>query len=326
MTAARQALMRPGRYCRTASTALLLLVYWLFGADGLLDSANSLYNTDRTAEAIAMYRKAALEGENPALCYFNMANAYFRMDSVPQSIVYYKACINVAPRFFRGYLNLAIAYHALDEMGACIAAAYRALSLEPDDKKTLMVLAASYRKAGAYPEAVATFEQIVQRYPENEEAYVALAEMYRELKDPDEAAEWLLRYPQEGKNEGYVNTLLADIYQSRGEPERALFHLEKAFEQDPGNRWVFYRKVMLLSRMGNSLVALEEARRGIELMPKFAELALLGGNLAFEIGEYGQAERLYTIARDNGSPGAVVGLENVRVVRLKRAREEEPAF
>lgn len=312
--------MRP---LRLTLVCLLLLSSATLRAGELLDRANEAYNGGEPHRAIELYRKAALGGENPALCYFNMANAYYQMDSLPQCIVYYRACIGYAPEFFRAYLNLAIAYFSLEELGSTIATARRALSLEPGDEKATMILAAAYRKAGAYPEAIATFEQLAAAYPENEEPPVALAEMFRELGDTPEAITWLQRYPADGKNKGYVNILLADLYESRGEIERALYYLREAWDIDTSNRWVFYRIIELHKKVGNTLIALEQAQRGVETMPSFAELALLGGNLAFELDRLDEAERLYTIARNSGSAGAVVGLENIRIVRMNQLAAAE---
>ncbi len=288
----------------------------------LLDKANELFKAGKTLEAIDAYRQAALGGENPALCYFNMANAYYQIDSLPQCIVYYKACLGYAPDYFRAHLNLAIAYYSLDDIGACVAAINRALSIKADDQKALSILSASYRKAGAYPEAVATFERLVTSYPDHEEAYIALAEMYRELEDPDAAINWLLKYPGAGRNESYVQVLLADIFESENDLEKALYYLQQSYEKDSSNKWVFYRIVLLHQKMGNTMVALEQAKRGVELMPDFAELSLFAGNLAFQLEKYEEAERYYTIARNNGSAGAVVGLENIRVIRTHYAENE----
>ncbi|MBD3390512.1 MAG: tetratricopeptide repeat protein [Chitinivibrionales bacterium] len=309
-------------HAKPAAFFAFLAASSLAHAANYMDQANEKYNEGKTIQAIELYKKAALAGENPALCYFNMANAYFQIDSLPHSIVYYKACIGYAPEFFRAHLNLAIAYHSLDDIGACVASARRALDLEPNDEKALLILAASYRRAGAYPEAIATFEQIALLYPANDESYVALAEMNRELGDHEGAVEWLLRYPEGGRNEAYVNILLADIYENKGDLQRAVYHLNLAYEKDDTNKWVLYRKVLLLEKSGNELVALETARRGLENRPSFAELALLAGNISFNLEKHNDAERYYTVARNNGSAGAVIGLENVRVVRLQQAEND----
>jgi len=307
---------------RYAGIGLVLsLMVVRLAAAGLMEQANERYNEGKVHEAIELYRKAAIEGENPALCYFNMANAYFQLDSLPQSIVYYRACVNYAPDFFRAYLNLAMAYYRLEEIGPCVAVARRALELEPTDEKALTILGASYRRAGAYPEAVATFHQLASLYPQNEEAPVQLGEMYRELEDDEIAIAWFLRYPEGGENEAYAKRQLADIYESRGDLERAHFYLRKAYEMDSSNKWVYYQMVMLQQRMGNEMVALDQARRGLEGMGGFAELALLAGNLAFGLEKYNEAERFYLMAREQGSAGAVVGLENIRIVRMGNSQD-----
>ena len=300
-------------------TLFLLLTTQVIASN--LDRANSLYTSGNMKEAISLYRKALTEGENPALCYFNMANAYFQIDSIPQSITFYKAALSYAPDFHRGYLNLSIAYFSLDDPGACIAAVKRALEYEPSDQKALLILAASYRKVKAFPEAIATFRQILSLNPEHEDSYIAIAEMYRELDDPEEAIMWLCRYPESGKNQEFVFLMLSDLYEQQNRIDKALFSARKAFGEKPQNRWTLYRICLLLEKQGNYLVALEEAQAGMGLFPEFSELALIAGNLSFKLDKLAKAEHYYTLARQLGNAGAVTGLENIRVVRRRASLE-----
>jgi len=286
-----------------------------------IDKANKFYNEGKYNASIPLYKKAVNEGSNPALCYFNCANAYFQLDSLPQAIVYYRACLSYAEDFFRGYLNLAIAYYSLNEIGESIAILTRALELEPDNEKASMVLAASYREAGAFAEAGALFQRIIEEHPEKEEVYIALGEMYRDLDDPQEAINWLAQYPSTGKNLEYIHMLLADIYEYLEDNEKSLYYLQKVFEKNTTKKWVLYRIVLLLQSMGNEFLAFEEAKRGFTYFPDFAELALMAGNSAYKQALYSEAERYYTIASDLGSASALVGLENVRIVRLQMSEE-----
>lgn len=286
-----------------------------------LDRANELYSGGQNAQAIPLYKRALARGENPALGHFNLGNAYFQLDSLSQAVVHYRASTYHAPDFFRGYLNLAVVYYNLDELGECIAALHRALELEPGNAKAQMVSAAAYRRAGAYREAAALFQRIVERHPDRIDAYIPLGEIYRDLDDPVEAVRWLLRYPQTGPQLPHVRMLLADIHEQRGETTKALYYLRKVFEDDRQRRWILYRIVGLHAGLGNGHVALEEAQRGMELFPDFDELALVAGNLAFELELYSRAERYYAAARDLGNSGGIVGLENVRVVRREQAEK-----
>jgi tetratricopeptide (TPR) repeat protein len=76
--------------------------------------------------------------------------------------------------------------------------------------------------------------------------------------------------------------------------------------------------VLVQKRMGNDFVALETAMEGMRLFPDFADLALEAGNIAFSRGKLEEAEFCYTKAYKLGSPGSVVGIENVRIVRSQK--------
>ena len=284
-----------------------------------LDSANALYSNGKLLESTVMYKKALAAGENPVLCYFNCANALFQLDSLSRALVFYRQCINMAPDFVKARLNCAIIYYMLGDLGRCIAASKATLRLEPDNQKMRLVLAAAYQKSGAIPEAVVEFEYLAEKHPEMTETYLALGEIYRTLNDYESAVKWLGDYPPIGPNYPYVLLLIADIYDQANDLPRSLFYLNKSFKLDGKNKSTFYRIVETQKRMGNDLVALETALEGIRLFPNFADLAIEAGNIAFNRGKLEEAEFCYSKAYALGSPSAVVGLENVKIVRTQKA-------
>ncbi len=288
----------------------------------LLDDANALYGSGKLAEAIRIYKKASLSGENPALCSYNAANAYYQLDSLARAVVYYRMCINAAPAFFKAYLNLAVVYFTLNDMGNCIATIRRGLRVEPNHQKGMLLLAAAYRRCGAVAQSIAAFEALAHAYPQMEEPYIALAEQYRDLDDPAMAIRWFESYPSNGKSGAYVALGLADLYESSGNLERALFYLDRSFNCDKTKKWTLYRMAVLQQKMGNELVALETARTGFDAFPDFPQLAILAGTISFSRGFLGEAEKYYTAAEKLGSPDAVVGLANVK---NKRTAIEEAA-
>jgi tetratricopeptide (TPR) repeat protein len=286
-----------------------------------LRQANRLYNRGKYRQAIRLYKRAMARGENPTLGYFNMGNAYFQLGSLSHAIVYYQASIDAAPDFFMSRLNLAVAYYMSDEIGECIALLKRALELKPGHLKANMLLAAAYRRAGDLPRAAVAFERIYRRHPHKKEICLTLGEIYRELDDPVEAARWLLRYPRGGKQHVYVLQVLAELYEGQGELDRAIFYLREVCSSGRKKRWAHYQLVLLLQRTGHALVALSEAEKALELYKDFAELALFAGNVAFKEKLYSRAERHYQRAVKLGSPSAVIGLENIRILRMNAARE-----
>jgi tetratricopeptide (TPR) repeat protein len=308
------------RLARACGLAAFLAATGIAGE--LIDRANELYASGDYLKAAAVFRKAAREGESPALCYFNMGNAYFQLDSLPQALVYYRACIGSAPGFFKAQMNLAVVCFTLGDMGACIAAVKRALEIEPNDAKCMLILAAACRSAGALAEAAVVFEGAVSRHPEMEEPYVALGEIYRDLDDAQAAIDWLLRYPAGGANQSYVWMSLADLYERLQDPTKALYYLQQAFSIDRTRPWLLFRMVELHDRTGNDLVALETAREGMALFPKNAEIPVVAGNIAFRLQRFAESELFYSRAAALGSPAAVVGLENIRQMR-KAASESK---
>jgi tetratricopeptide (TPR) repeat protein len=288
-------------------------------AGQLLDRANSLYGDGKLKEAINTYNKAALSGENPALCHFNAANAYYQLDQLPQSIVHYKISISYAPSFFKAYLNLAAVYFTLNDLGACIATMNSGLRIEPTDQKGLLIYATACRKAGAIPEAALTFEKIAGLYPEIDEPFISLGEIYKETGDYETAEIWLKSSPESGVHLGYIYTLLADIKQFQGDTSKMIFYLERAFAVDNTQKWTLYRIVQLHEIMGNELVAFEMAKDGMSQFPDFPDLSLLAGNIAFKRLRLEEAELCYNAALKYGSSDAVIGLQNVRIARKSAA-------
>ena len=175
-----------------------------------------------------------------------------------------------------------------------------------------MTLAAAYRRAHAYPEAIVAFERLAGNYPDNEEAIAALGELYREIGDPVTAVRWLEQYPPDGKNRAAVLLILAQLAEDADDPVRSRYYLQKSFEKDTTKQWTYYRFVELDRKTGNLLLALEEAEEGVRRFPRFAEMALLAGTIAYKLENFDKARRYFEIARDNGGSRGIVGLENLR--------------
>ena len=289
----------------------------------LLDEANKLYGAGKLREAVKLYKKASLSGENPALCAYNTANALFQLDSLPGAIVYYRLCIQAAPEFYKAYLNLAVVYFTLNDMGNCIVTMRDGLKIEPLQQKGSLLLAAAYRKDGAIAQSIAAFEDIALAHPEMEEPYIGLGELYRDLGDPDAAIRWLQSYPSGGKNGVYVALALADLFESTGNLDRALFYLDKSFKLDKTKKWTLYRIAVMQQKMGNELVGLETAKNGFEAFPDFYPLADLAATIAFSQGYLAEAEKYYSLAEKLGSPQAIAGLSNVRNQRKVLEQEAQ---
>jgi tetratricopeptide (TPR) repeat protein len=113
--------------------------------------------------------------------------------------------------------------------------------------------------------------------------------------------------------------LLADMYEKSGDIPRAISYLTSAYDLDKKKRGTLYHIAYLQQQSGNELVALEICRDGLKLFPDYADMAVLAGTIAFSHQRIDDAEQLFSIGAKNGSPGAVVGLTNIRNWRKARA-------
>jgi tetratricopeptide (TPR) repeat protein len=154
------------------------------------------------------------------------------------------------------------------------------------------------------------------------DVYLQLGQLYRNLNDYESAIKWLSDFPTNGKNYPYVLLLISDIYDQAGDLSRSLFYLQKSFDIDPKKKNTYFRIVQVQRRMGNDFVALETAMQGMGLFPDYPELAIEAGNIAYNRGLFEKADFCYQKAYALGSPQAVIGIENVRIIRAQKAALE----
>jgi tetratricopeptide (TPR) repeat protein len=240
------------------------------------------------------------------------------MDSLAQAVVYYKATIKFAPEFFRGYLNLATVYFTLEEYGECIATLYDAKRIEDDynsNPTAKLLLASAYERAGGIAAAATEFERAVEENPNEYNAFLALGELYREIGDWETAIKWLSKYPQHKERYEYVLLVLADIHKKQNKTDEALYFMLKALDMNQSNKWLAFQIAELYNNSGKPFVALEFIEKSLTKFPEFKELSLLGGKTAFELGEYQRAEKHYLMAKSLGSANAVIGLDNIRLIK-----------
>jgi tetratricopeptide (TPR) repeat protein len=129
----------------------------------------------------------------------------------------------------------------------------------------------------------------------------------------------LSKYPEHKERYDHVLLLMADIHKELKKNDEALYFMRKAFDLNQGNKWLAFQIAELYNNSGNRFVALEFIERSLTKFPAFQELALLGGKIAFDLGEYDRAERHFVLAKSLGSANAVIGLDNLRLIRKAAA-------
>ena len=95
---------------------------------------------------------------------------------------------------------------------------------------------ASYLTADRYEEVIAHARHILKSLPKNLRAYQQLGDALFAVGRMEEAAEVIRRMLGARPQDFKANSQLAQVYQQLGQGRRALWHAERAFDQQPNNR------------------------------------------------------------------------------------------
>jgi tetratricopeptide (TPR) repeat protein len=93
-------------------------------------------------------------------------------------------------------------------------------------------------KEQRYEEAVAHRAQILERYPKNAAAYRALGRALMQLKRYDEAGEIFRRLLGAAPDDFAAHYQLSIVYDELKKPDEAIWHIERAFDQQSANKLV----------------------------------------------------------------------------------------
>ncbi len=301
---------------------LILFIPLLLSAGELMKLANAKYSAGDFTAAITLYRDALRAEENPPITHFNIANCYFQLDSLPQALVHYESTIELAPEFFRAYLNAGTVYFNQSQFGKAVALLERARIEEPNNKIIIQILAAAYSELKRYDHAVPLLQQSLENNPDEINSYFRLAEIMIELEDFEEAVEWLEKYPDSGARCADKYFLLADIAEDNEEYGSAIYYLNQYISISREDKWPHYKVVQLMEKQKHPLSAIYKAEETLELFPKFSDVALLGGNIAYTEKQFSLAEKLYFHAYTNGHSGGVVGLSNLRTQYIQQENSD----
>jgi len=280
-------------------------------AGGSFTQGNELYGRGRYAEAAKLYERSIKEGASASLALFNMGNCYYQMNALARAVGCYRAAIVEAPSFFTAYLNLGVLYQSQEDWPSTVSTLEIADALEPDNKQVVLILAVAYRNLKAYGPAVKCLERALALDPAMYDCYFMLFDVYQELEDLDLAVSYLNRYPDTGRRAAEKYRLLAGVAEAKGEADKAAFFYRQQVELAPDNRAARYQLVEALNKSGHALLALETARDALKRFGDYGELALLGGNIAFERKFWRDAGQFYQTAYALGEARGLIGLQNV---------------
>ncbi len=293
-------------------------------AEQVLNQANLLYNNNRYAQAILLYRKAEERGANPVATSFNTANSYFQLNKFPEAAAAYRKAVNFSDGEFAPALaNLAAVLYRIGEYAESIAVYRRALNLDPENASAWIYLAEAYQKTGDNVGALQALEKArkidstdVSLVYQQSEVHIAMEEF--------EAATNLVR-------EGYIKNpeetdflaYLGDIHRLNKNFSESAAAYREAIAIKPGDKELLYKLADCLAEDQKPYLAMDVLNQIMQMDSGFTDAAIFLGNLAFETAWLDRAETAYLLAGQRGNNEALYGLQNVVYEYIQKKRMNE---
>lgn len=203
-----------------------------------VDLGAVLISMDRLDEAVSHLRKALELTPDSAEAYSNLAVAAFHRGDKQEAMRCWLRTVELNPNDYAAHHNLAL---ALDEQGSrdrAIEHYRKAAQLKPDDCLSQAQLGIALCAQGATQEGLTHLADAVNLDPANVAVRYRLATTLTGLKQYDQSTPQLLRILRQDPHNVDAMLTLATNYAETAQADRAIHHLEQAFEvaNAAGNR------------------------------------------------------------------------------------------
>ena len=293
-------------------------------ADQILNQANILYNNNRYAQAILLYRKAEERGANPVATSFNTANSFFQLNKFPEAAAAYRKAVNFSNGEFAPALaNLAAVLYRIGEYAESIAAYRRALSLDPDNASAWIYLAEAYQKTGDNVGALQALEKARQMDSTDLSLFYQQSEIHIAMEEYESAANLIREGYTKNPDETDFLIYLGDIHRMNKKFTESAAAYREALAIKPNDKELLYKLADCLAEDEKPYLAMDVLNQVVQMDSSFTDASIFLGNLAFEMEWMDRAEAAYLLAGRRGNNEAIYGLQNIvyEYVQKKRINE-----
>lgn len=250
-----------------------------------------------TAAAVSQYRLILKNNPRSAEAHNWLGVAYMQQNRLADAATSFRAAIRLKPDFVRAYNNLGSTLAQAGDIQAGIEAFQGGLKYAPDDLRLRLNLGTALRTKGDAGGAIEQFEFVLKQDPGNPEVHHQLGLAWREKGDLDRAVrefETSLRLDPEYRDGYYVlGQTLRQMAPARksggasgetqrlinagieagksGDLKRAIAHLTKAAQTNPGLAEAHFHLGAALWYSGEKAGAVEELDAAMRLNPAAAE-------------------------------------------------------
>ena len=289
-----------------------LLFTFSFGTEDFFKKANKLYDSDKYAEAVPVYRAAIKHGQLEPYAWFNLGNTLVHLEQNHVAMVAYKRAAELAPNFAKPWVLLGDISYSYGDYGQAAVYYGRALELGEKSEHLNYALASAYLNLKSFVLAEQYFEQTLNENPDKLEAWFGLAECARQIGDFQLATEILQKALQKSVNVSPdLHYTLSYYYLQQDSLKAAIRSMENGLYLDSKNFNARIYLAELYEKANSPWMAIWTLEQGIAAGVGFRELEMNLAEIYFKQRRYAEALGHYQKAMKAGNSGARIGIENV---------------
>jgi len=289
-----------------------LLFTFSFGTEDFFKKANKLYDSDKYAEAVPVYRAAIKHGQLEPYAWFNLGNTLVHLEQNHVAMVAYKRAAELAPNFAKPWVLLGDISYSYGDYGQAVVYYGRALELGEKSEHLNYALASAYLNLKSFVLAEQYFEQTLNENPDRLEAWFGLAECARQTGDFQLATEILQKALQKSVNVSPdLHYTLSYYYLQRDSLKAAIRSMENGLYLDSKNFNARIYLAELYEKANSPWMAIWTLEQGIAAGNGLRELEMNLAEIYFKQKRYAEALAHYQKAMKAGNSGARIGIENV---------------
>jgi len=255
----------------------------------MLQQAQRLHQSDRLADAEAIYRQVLAQDPNNPDALHLLGLLAWQVGRPDAAIELLQKAVERRPTFPEAYANLGNAYGDAGRIDEAIAACRMAIKLKKDFPQAYTNLGNALYSKGLFDQAIDAYRQAIRLKGSFPETHNGLGNALRDKGRIDEAIAAYRRAIELRKDYAQAHSNLGGILKDKGQLERAIAACRRAIELKPDLAHAYVNLGSALKDKNQLDEAIAVYRRAIELDDKIAEAHCNLGMALKEKGQTGQA-------------------------------------
>ncbi len=199
-------------------------------AQAYIHLGNAQMNINKTNEAIANFKKAAMFEETAKEANYSLACAEFISGNSEAAIKQFNKCEEMGIQSLDMYGIMSVIFMDAGDATQAIRCINRAINIEPLNPQPRLDKAQIYMTQGKSKEAINVLREIQDLLPDVADAYIIEAELFSSMDENDNAVKTIERAISRFPQDGVMQISYARVLNSAGRYSDALSAIKKSSE------------------------------------------------------------------------------------------------